>query len=139
MTYDAARGVVVMFGGNAGTGAMAYMNDTWTYNGTTWTELVTTDRPTGRIGAPMAYDRARSMVVQNPQVRLGGAILLHFALAGRVELEVPRVDDHVHPLQPPQLSDLRGGERCLHGAASSQHNDLADIAVAQLLQGAASS
>lgn len=63
MTYDAARGVVVLFGGNAGTGLAAQMNDTWTWNGSSWTQLVTTDRPSGRTGAALAYDRARGMVV----------------------------------------------------------------------------
>ncbi len=38
MVYDAALGVDVAYGGAAGTSTQAW-GDTWTWNGTTWTEI----------------------------------------------------------------------------------------------------
>ena len=38
IAYDAARGVVVMFGGFYYDGTYIWRNDTWTWDGTTWTE-----------------------------------------------------------------------------------------------------
>ncbi len=60
MTYDAARREVVMFGGSYGGG---FLNDTWTWDGTIWTQQFETRSPTGRFGMGMTYDAARREVV----------------------------------------------------------------------------
>src|SRR5262249_31044445 len=36
MTYDPASGRIIAFGGDNGT---SYLNDTWTFNGTGWTQI----------------------------------------------------------------------------------------------------
>ena len=59
MTYDAASHKVVMFGGYDG----GYLNDTWTFDGTTWTRVNTPTAPPGRANAQMAYDRLTHKVV----------------------------------------------------------------------------
>jgi len=61
MAFDASRGVVVLFVG--GSGRTGYLDDTWEYDGTTWTEVATPDSPSGRQGHAMAYDSARDVVV----------------------------------------------------------------------------
>jgi len=38
MAYDAATRTVVLFGGFGGLGDRGPLNDTWTWNGTTWTQ-----------------------------------------------------------------------------------------------------
>ena len=38
MTYDPASGKVIMFGGFDGTG---YLNDTWMFDGISWTRIAT--------------------------------------------------------------------------------------------------
>ncbi len=73
IAYDAAHGQVVLFGGLQGT------NDTWLYNGTTWTQAVPTNtpnNPSARGNAAMVYDAAHGQVVMfggidNSNTRLG--------------------------------------------------------------------
>jgi len=60
MTYDPASKMVVLFGGFGDTG---YLNDTWTFDGTTWTKVETASAPGPRTNAQMAYDRRTRQVV----------------------------------------------------------------------------
>jgi len=60
MTYDPASGKVVMFGGYDGTG---YLNDTWTFDGTSWTRVQTPLSPPVRAASQMAYDAVSQKVV----------------------------------------------------------------------------
>ena len=46
MTYDAATGTVILFGGYSSTGS--YLGDTWSWNGTTWTQLSPATSPPAR-------------------------------------------------------------------------------------------
>ena len=55
MAYDAATGTVVLFGG---TNRHGLLGDTWTWNGTTWTEQTPATSPPARSQAMMAYDAA---------------------------------------------------------------------------------
>jgi hypothetical protein len=57
MTYDAARGQVVLFGGAGGS------RDTWVWDGTNWTQKSPLNSPTGWAASSMAYDAARGQVV----------------------------------------------------------------------------
>ena len=69
MTYDAATGDVVLFGGSGGS---TYLNATWVYNGSSWTQVVGSPgcttacagSPPGRlVEGQMAYDAATGDVV----------------------------------------------------------------------------
>src|SRR5438034_5249854 len=60
MTYDPASGKIVMFGGYDGTG---YLNDTWTFDGTTWSQVATPISPPRRAAAQIAYDASTQKVV----------------------------------------------------------------------------
>ncbi|MBI2945238.1 MAG: hypothetical protein HYY25_13675 [Candidatus Wallbacteria bacterium] len=66
LAYDGARRRVVLFGGASSGG---YLNDTWEWDGTDWsqkqanTALPGVDQPTGRDGPALAYDDARRRVV----------------------------------------------------------------------------
>lgn len=60
MAYDAVSKQVVVFGGFNG----AYLNDTWTFDGTTWTRVDTPTAPPVRTNGTMAFDRvARKLVL----------------------------------------------------------------------------
>jgi hypothetical protein len=59
MTYDLARGEVVLFGGWDGW----YLGDTWTWDGSTWTEQHPANSPSPGSGVSMTYDAARREVV----------------------------------------------------------------------------
>jgi len=60
MVYDSQRQVIVMFGGyNSSSGKL---DDTWEWNGTSWT-LVSTTGPSPRHIHGMAYDSHRGVVV----------------------------------------------------------------------------
>jgi hypothetical protein len=54
MAYDAATGTVVLFGG----GGNHDLGDTWTWDGTTWTQQAPATHPAARLSASMAYDAA---------------------------------------------------------------------------------
>lgn len=66
MTYDAATGDMVVFGGNTSMGGDPD-NSTWTWNGTQWTKAcpsaTCTTSPPARAWAGMAYDPATGDVV----------------------------------------------------------------------------
>jgi hypothetical protein len=68
------------------------------------------------------------------QVGLRRAAFPDLGLADRVDLDVLRIDDHVHAFEPSQFPELRGRKRGLRRATSPQHHDLADPALAQPLQ-----
>ena len=57
MAFDPATGQVVLFGGAyRSAGGSADRADTWTWNGSDWTEQFPTTVPADRYNAPMAYD-----------------------------------------------------------------------------------
>ena len=60
MVYDASRQRVVLFGGNANGGRV---DDTWEYNGTTWTQAAPNSKPSARDQHALAYDSVRQRVV----------------------------------------------------------------------------
>ena len=53
-SYWASAGGVVVFGGAPTDGSLTFLNDTWVFNGTTWTQLVTKRSPAPRWGLQMA-------------------------------------------------------------------------------------
>ncbi len=61
MAYDAATGTAVLFGGTAN--GRRSLADTWTWDGTTWTQQHPATSPPARTGAAMAYDAATGTVV----------------------------------------------------------------------------
>jgi cysteine-rich repeat protein len=60
-TYDAARGEVVMFGGNAANNA--HLDETWLWNGTRWLLATPAMKPSARDSVALAYDPVRERVV----------------------------------------------------------------------------
>jgi hypothetical protein len=64
MAFDAARGECVLFGGNTSgwPSPMVLTGETWTFDGSAWT-LASTAGPSPRIGAAMAFDPLREVVV----------------------------------------------------------------------------
>ncbi|MBI1848955.1 MAG: IPT/TIG domain-containing protein [Planctomycetes bacterium] len=64
LAFDAARGLTVLFGGSKpGIEQTDYLDDTWEWDGVTWTERTFVPRPGARDSHAMAYDSARSRVV----------------------------------------------------------------------------
>jgi len=63
MVYDAARRVVVLFGGQTVSPTTPILNDTWTWDGTSWTQQHPARSPAARIAAAITYDSARERVV----------------------------------------------------------------------------
>ena len=68
MAYDPATGHLVLFGGfQLGPGGVytesGYLNDTWTWSGSTWTQLSPATSPPARFGASMAYDSGTGQLV----------------------------------------------------------------------------
>jgi uncharacterized protein (TIGR03437 family) len=63
MAYDSAHGQVVLFGGMAVYPSLQTYADTWVWDGTNWTQKMTSNSPTPRSGHAMAYDSAHGQVV----------------------------------------------------------------------------
>ncbi len=57
--YDPMSQKVMIFGGWNG----LWLRDTWTYDGTTWTEVFNPVSPSRRAGHAMAYDAVEHVVV----------------------------------------------------------------------------
>src|SRR4051812_19679639 len=70
MAYDEANAERVLSGGDA----PAALGDTWTFDGTTWTQQHPATAPTARFGMAMSYDAARSQVVLFGGVDATGAL-----------------------------------------------------------------
>lgn len=64
MSYDPRRGAVILFGGFGYRGsARVELDDTWEWNGTAWSQVVPTLRPTARVDHAMAFDAARDDLI----------------------------------------------------------------------------
>jgi hypothetical protein len=61
MTYDSARGVVLLFGGLQSD--YTYAGDTWAWDGVAWTQESTPTEPSPRASHAMAFDSARGVAV----------------------------------------------------------------------------
>ncbi|HZS14580.1 MAG TPA: endo-1,4-beta-xylanase [Candidatus Dormibacteraeota bacterium] len=62
IAYDPVHQQVVLFGGETVSGS-TFFDDTWTWNGTTWTQQQPTVSPPTRLGASMAWDSAQKRVI----------------------------------------------------------------------------
>jgi len=60
MAYDSNCDVIILFGGQDAT---PHFNDTWKWDGTTWTQLSPPVSPTPRYGSGMVYDSLRQKMV----------------------------------------------------------------------------
>src|SRR5436189_5988314 len=60
MMYDPVSGKLIAFGGVDDTG---YLNDTWSFDGTSWAQIVTQSAPPARAAAQMTYDSVSQKVV----------------------------------------------------------------------------
>ena len=84
MAYDAATGNMVLFGGVSRVGN--FLNTTWTWDGSTWTQQhPATSRPP-RKSASMAYDAATGDVVLFGGTG-GGHVYNHHLDLGRLHLD----------------------------------------------------
>lgn len=61
--YDAAVGRVMVFGGRDPNLFPGYLDDTWSFDGTAWTQVVPSVSPPGRGAAACAYDPVRQRAV----------------------------------------------------------------------------
>jgi hypothetical protein len=63
LVYDAAQGQMVLFGGKGAGAQSSPLADTWTWNGTDWTQQHPVTTPSARLNMSMAYDAATRSVV----------------------------------------------------------------------------
>jgi hypothetical protein len=64
LAYDALLGKVVLFGGALGTCCSDSLNDTWTWDGSDWTEIYPAGAsPSARNAANMEYDPGRKVLL----------------------------------------------------------------------------
>jgi hypothetical protein len=64
MEYDAALGGIILFGGRVNNEAQPTdVNDTWKWDGSSWSQLQPTNFPDGRVDYGYAYDPARQQIL----------------------------------------------------------------------------
>ena len=63
LAYDARDHQTVLFGGCCQNSPYQAFNDTWTWDGRSWTEQVPDVSPSGRVGAALSYDDALHEIV----------------------------------------------------------------------------
>lgn len=75
MAYDSVQGQVVLFGGAAldNNTNTVFLNDTWVWDGTNWTEKLPVTSPPARARHSMAYDTALNQTVLFGGRALNGA------------------------------------------------------------------
>jgi len=61
MTFDVTRGVVLLFGGFQAD--YTYVGDTWSWDGTAWTQLPAAPEPSPRASHTMDFDSGRGVAV----------------------------------------------------------------------------
>src|SRR5437667_12879814 len=62
MAYDEVRGNAVIFGGGTAIPPTVF-NDTWVWDGTTWTQLFPATSPSARSSSALTYHAARGTAV----------------------------------------------------------------------------
>jgi len=90
MAYDAARGQIVMFGGNPFSSSGFPAADTWVWNGTNWIQKNPPNVPPGRYGETIVYDAAHGQVVMFGGVSLGAGVVLCLIRGFGMERTGPR-------------------------------------------------
>ncbi len=63
MAYDPATSTIVMYGGNQPLGESRPIDDTWTWNGTAWTEQHPATTPGGCTAGQLAYEAATTQMI----------------------------------------------------------------------------
>jgi hypothetical protein len=72
--YDPVRHVSVLFGGATSTGWDNFINDTWTFDGTAWSQQSPKTSPSPRAFSAVAFDSTRGIVVLYGGWTNGGAL-----------------------------------------------------------------
>jgi len=66
MAYDPATGLIVLFGGeiwSTSCSCHVYVNETWTWDGSTWTQQQPANSPSARVDSRIAYDSASGTLI----------------------------------------------------------------------------
>jgi hypothetical protein len=71
MAYDRTRNRVVMFGGRTRSGII-FLDDTWEWDGTSWTSYLPATRPGRRVNPALAFDPVSGRVLLFGGLLLGG-------------------------------------------------------------------
>ena len=102
MTYDPVSGKTIAFGGFDGTG---YLNDTWSFDGTTWTQIATQSAPPARAAAQMTYDSVAQRWYSSAGTTEPITWPIHgFGMDRRCNGRTPRRPITLLPLRPDAIS-----------------------------------
>ena len=95
MAYDPGTGQLILFGGQSANGNA--LPDTWTWNGTTWSQKCPTRSPPARASAAMAYDPGTGQLIL-----FGGQNASGECSARHLDMERHHLDGAIPHHQPPR-------------------------------------
>ncbi len=128
MVSDPATGQVVLFGGYGESGDLetGYLADTWTYDGSTWSEQHPANSPPARIEAQMAYDPVRGEIVLFGGRDEAGALADTWTYDGTTWTEQHPAESPLGRYGASMASDPATGEVVLFGGASGSGDILGE-------------
>lgn len=74
MAWDPVSGVFVLFGGNVSGPSATESDETWLFDGATWTQDTRSPRPPARRYHQLTYDHGNGVVVLHGGIRGGGTV-----------------------------------------------------------------
>lgn len=110
MVYDPTRGVTVLFGG-FDAAQSTFVEDTWTFDGASWSQIVTPTTPSTAVFPAMTFFAAHDVVVMTGALGVPSQPVRTWAFDG--------VDWHAGPTAPPEF-----GGRQAHAMAYDESRDL---------------
>jgi len=123
MAYDSARSRVVMFGGRTRSGTI-FLDDTWEWNGSSWTAHTPASRPAPRISPAMAFDSISGRVILYGGLLLGGPFAGDtWAWDGNVWTQLAPVHAPSPRARAVMAADLAAGRVVLYGGSDGTELD----------------
>ena len=125
MVYDSRRHVIVMFGGASNPFISTFLDDTWEWDGVTWTPITPAVKPPARVVGAATYDEARGVVLMYGGYN-GGPLNDVWQYDGVAWTELPAPTAPPNRFLSPFAYDHTAREATLFGGRTFSGSDFSD-------------